>query len=70
MEQYQQESPDIPRPTQESQPNAQLKELQQRLIVLEQRIDKQQNFIDRLSRQLRQLETNQRITQHRVFRNE
>lgn len=71
MEQYQQPTPDIPKPARESQNDTQLvKELQQRVIQLDRKIEQQQQAIDRLQRQLRQLETNQRITQHKVFRNE
>jgi predicted RNase H-like nuclease (RuvC/YqgF family) len=67
MDQYQQETPDLPRPVQES---LSVKDLQQRLAYLEQRLERQQNDIDRLRRQLHQLDANHRITQHRVFRDE
>jgi len=66
MDQYQQETPDQPpRPPKEDPLS---KELQQRLVYLEQRVERQQETIDRLKKQLMQLEASHRITQHRVFR--
>lgn len=70
MEQYQEPTPNLAKPARESRDDNQIKELQQRMIQLESRISSQQDTIDRLKKQLRQLETNQRITQHKVFRNE